>query len=71
MFGLGIWELLLILAVVVLIFGTKKLSTLGADLGNAIKGFRSALSSNNEEVKADPTATANSKVIDGEVERHK
>lgn len=39
----SIWELLLILAIVLVLFGTKRLSTLGSDLGNAIKGFREAM----------------------------
>lgn len=43
MFGLGVWELLVILAIVLLVFGPRRLKTLGSDLGNAIKGFRSAV----------------------------
>ena len=39
----GPWEMALILAVVLLIFGSKKLKTLGTDLGDAIKGFRSSM----------------------------
>lgn len=39
----GPWELLIILAIVLVIFGPRRLKTLGADLGNAIKGFRSAV----------------------------
>jgi sec-independent protein translocase protein TatA len=39
----SIWELLLILAIVLVLFGSKRLSTLGSDLGNAIKGFRDAM----------------------------
>ena len=42
MFGLGIPELLIILAIVLILFGPKRLKNIGADLGNAIKGFRSA-----------------------------
>lgn len=58
---LGIWELLLILAIVLLLFGTKKLKTLGTDLGGAIKGFRGALREGEEEA-----AKASGRVIDGE-----
>jgi len=43
MFGLGIGELLLILAVVLLLFGGKKLPQLGAGLGQSIRGFKKAL----------------------------
>jgi len=41
--GISIWQLLIILVIVLLIFGTKRLTGLGSDLGNAIKGFRSAM----------------------------
>ena len=41
--GISIWQLLIILAIVVMLFGTKRLRTLGSDLGAAIKGFRSSM----------------------------
>lgn len=41
--GIGFGELLLIFVIVVLLFGTKKLSSLGSDLGAAIRGFRQAM----------------------------
>ncbi len=47
MFGMGIWELLIILAIVVVIFGAGKLPELGAGLGKGIKNFKDA-------TKADP-----------------
>ena len=37
--GIGIWQLLIILVLVILIFGTKKLKNVGGDLGGAIKSF--------------------------------
>lgn len=40
--GIGIWQLLIILVIVLLLFGTKKLRNLGGDLGGAIKGFKKA-----------------------------
>ncbi len=44
MFGrIGIWELLLILAIVILIFGTKKMRNLGGDLGAALRNFKGAM----------------------------
>lgn len=52
--GMGIRELLIILAVVLLIFGTKKVSSIGADLGRAVKGFRQAMSEGEQEDKAPP-----------------
>jgi sec-independent protein translocase protein TatA len=51
--GISIWQLLIILVIVLLIFGTKRLTGLGSDLGNAIKGFRSAMK-DGEEGSADP-----------------
>jgi len=62
--GFGLTELLVVLAIVVLIFGPKRLKTLGSDLGSAIKGFRKAVS---DDEKANAAATEESKVIEGEV----
>lgn len=56
MFGLSIWELLIVLAIVLLLFGPKRLKTLGSDLGNAIKGFRSAVK---EDEKPEPPLDPN------------
>lgn len=42
--GISLWQLLIILLIVVMIFGTKKLSSIGGDLGGAVKGFRKAMS---------------------------
>lgn len=50
----SIWHWLIVLAVVILVFGTKKLRNLGADLGSAIKGFRQAMKE--EENKSEATA---------------
>lgn len=52
--GISIWQLLIILVIVLLVFGTKRLSGLGSDLGNAIKGFRGAMKDGDEEAGADP-----------------
>jgi sec-independent protein translocase protein TatA len=41
--GISIWQLLIILAIVVMLFGTKRLRSLGSDLGSAVKGFRSSM----------------------------
>jgi len=41
--GISIWQLLIILVIVLLLFGTKKLKNLGGDLGGAIKGFKKAM----------------------------
>lgn len=47
--GISIWQLLIILAIVVVLFGTKRLRTLGQDLGSAVKGFRNALNSTDDQ----------------------
>ena len=41
--GISIWQLLIVLAIVVLLFGTKRLKGMGGDLGNAVKGFKKAM----------------------------
>jgi len=41
--GISMWQLLIILVIVILIFGTKRLKTLGGDLGGALKSFRKAM----------------------------
>ena len=41
--GVSIWQLLIILLIVLLLFGAKRLRTLGSDLGGAVKGFRDAM----------------------------
>ena len=38
--GIGIWQLLIILLIVIMLFGSRRLGNLGADLGNAVRGFR-------------------------------
>ena len=62
MFGLSIGHLLLVLAIVLVLFGPKRLKTLGSDLGNAIKGFRAAV----KEEEAPPVPKE--RVIEGEVQ---
>jgi sec-independent protein translocase protein TatA len=42
--GISIWQLLILLVIVVLIFGTRRLGSMGSDVGEAIKNFRSAMS---------------------------
>lgn len=41
--GMSLWHLVIVLLIVFLLFGTKRLSSLGSDLGNAIKGFKKAV----------------------------
>lgn len=46
--GISIWQLLIILVIVLLLFGTKKLRNLGSDLGSSIKSFKKAVKEGNE-----------------------
>jgi twin arginine-targeting protein translocase, TatA/E family len=41
--GISIWQLLIVLAIVVLLFGTSRLKNIGSDLGGAIKGFKNSI----------------------------
>jgi sec-independent protein translocase protein TatA len=47
--GIGIWELVMILLIVVVLFGTKKLRDVGGDLGSAIRSFRRAMHEGEQE----------------------
>ena len=51
--GISIWQLVILLVIVVLVFGTKRLRNMGGDLGAAIKGFRKGMS-DEDASKADP-----------------
>lgn len=55
----SIWHWIIVIAVVILIFGTKKLPTLGSDLGKAIKGFKKAMTEeHNPKLEADQPVKA-------------
>ena len=58
--NIGPWQLLIILVIVLAIFGTKRLSSLGSDLGKSVKGFRSAMN------EADETSDQISKSADAD-----
>ena len=51
--GISIWQLLILLVIVLLVFGSKRLRNLGPDLGNALKGFRSAMKDDDEDQKSE------------------
>lgn len=53
--GFGWQELLIILVIVALIFGTKKLRNIGSDLGGAVKGFKDSVSAPEEDIQASET----------------
>jgi sec-independent protein translocase protein TatA len=56
--GIGWTELLVILGIVLLIFGTKKLRNIGADLGAAIKSFKQAMREEDEKARSDSSAAS-------------
>jgi sec-independent protein translocase protein TatA len=61
----SIWHWLIVLVIVLLIFGTKKLRNIGADLGGAVKGFKEGMKGGEEDKK--PEITASGTTIEGEV----
>lgn len=66
--GPSIWQLLIILAIVLLLFGAKRLKNIGGDLGGAIKGFKKAMKEENKpEEDASRLDKAEGDVIEGEV----
>jgi sec-independent protein translocase protein TatA len=71
--GLSIWHWLIVLLVVVLIFGTKKLRNIGQDLGGAVKGFKEGMKTDDAAATegvppADPPKVAGT-TIEGEVRK--
>lgn len=68
--GFGVTELLILLLIVALLFGTKKLRSLGSDVGSAVKGFRSAVKDDeNTETLSDNSDQA--QIIEGQAEADK
>jgi sec-independent protein translocase protein TatA len=76
--GLSIWHWLIVLLVVVLIFGTKKLRNVGQDLGGAVKGFKEGMKTGDEAAAAAaakeadaPAQKIGGTTIDAEVKKEK
>lgn len=65
--GPSIWQLLIILAIVLLLFGAKRLKNIGGDLGGAIKGFKKAMKEEDKPEDASRLNKAEGDVIEGEV----
>ena len=63
--GLSVTHLLVVLGIVIVVFGTKRLRNIGADLGGAIKGFRTAM--NEGESEENKPASDKGDAIEGEV----
>jgi sec-independent protein translocase protein TatA len=69
MMGISVWQLLIILAIVLVLFGAKRLKNVGSDLGGAIKGFKKSMREGEDEVDKNLEDKDQGRVIDGEVTR--
>jgi len=49
--GISIWQLVIVLGIIILLFGTKKLRNLGGDVGSAVKGFKKAMSDDSADTE--------------------
>ena len=70
--GLSIWHWAIVLLVVILIFGTKKLRNIGQDLGGAVKGFKEGMKSSEADAPAgpgEPPSQVTGRTIDAEVRK--
>jgi sec-independent protein translocase protein TatA len=69
--SLSIWHWMIVLLVVVLIFGTKKLRNIGQDLGGAVKGFKEGMKSAEADTPppAEPPSQVTGRTIEGEVRK--
>jgi sec-independent protein translocase protein TatA len=66
--SISIWHWLVVLAIVLLVFGTKKLRNIGSDLGGAVKGFKDGMKTDDADKKPEQLATEKSgQTIDAEV----
>ncbi|MCG8324692.1 MAG: Sec-independent protein translocase subunit TatA [Thiotrichales bacterium] len=65
----GPWELLIILAIVALVFGTKKLRNLGSDVGSIVKGYQNAMKGDADQAEhTESNSSESNDVIEGEVD---
>lgn len=60
--GISIWQLLIVLLIVMMVFGTKRLRSLGGDLGGAIKSFRNSMDTENAQAQAGEEAAEQKKI---------
>ena len=63
--SLSIWHWLIVLVIVMLVFGTKKLRNIGADLGGAVRGFKDGMREGDKAADGAPQVTG--KTVEGEV----
>lgn len=59
--GISIWQLLIVVAIIVLLFGTKKLRTLGTNLGESVKGFKKAMADEKKDAEFEKVEKVESK----------
>lgn len=64
--GISPWSLVLILLIVLVLFGTKRLRNAGGDLGSAIKNFKKSMNEGDKEAEAKKVAKQEGRVIDSE-----
>ncbi|MCU5784395.1 sec-independent protein translocase protein tatA/E-like protein [Alcanivorax balearicus MACL04] len=69
--GISIWQLLIVLAIVVLLFGTKKLRNIGNDLGGAVKGFKDSMRDGENEQDQQRLADEQSETTQEQKEKDK
>ncbi|MDH5711765.1 MAG: Sec-independent protein translocase subunit TatA [Gammaproteobacteria bacterium] len=65
--GISIWQLVIVLGIVILLFGTKKLRNLGGDLGSAINSFKKAVKTGEQDADKSLENKTDDTVIDAEV----
>ncbi len=65
--SMSIWHWLIVLVIVMLVFGTKKLRNMGQDLGGAVKGFKDGMKEGTAEKSDSPQQVADGRIIEGEV----
>ena len=65
--SLSIWHWLIVLVIVMLVFGTKKIRNIGQDLGGAVKGFKEGMKDGTVEKSAEPEPRAGGHTLEGEI----
>ncbi|MDQ7073465.1 MAG: twin-arginine translocase TatA/TatE family subunit [Gammaproteobacteria bacterium] len=68
--GISIWQLLIVLAIIILLFGTKKLRSLGGDVGSAIKNFKQSMREGESEIEDKPDDNIVNRVEESEKDKH-
>ncbi|MEW5887557.1 MAG: Sec-independent protein translocase subunit TatA [Pseudomonadota bacterium] len=63
----SIWHWLIVLLIILLVFGTKKLRNIGADLGGAVRGFKEGMKEGTSEKSETPPQVTSGQTIEGEV----